>query len=532
MKERRVVELPATVMPVQKETRRHGPLRVAAYCRVSTEVEAQQSSFQTQKEYYTAKIQANPDWVLAGIFADDGITGTSVEHRSNFKKMMQNCRRRKIDLILTKSISRFARNTVDCLLAVRELSQLGIPVIFETENINTATMESEFLLAIMGAMYQAESEATSSRIKWAIRARFREGKFHYPYKNWFGYREGEDGQPDIVPEEAIVIKQIFDMFLAGDSSATIAQELNRRGVATKNGKMGWSAARIQSILRNEKYAGNVLLQKTYAPSPLEPRRKNKGELPMYLVENAHPAIISKDTFQWVQEELQRRNRARNRSKSVQTEGKTVYSGKYALSEILVCGECKAKYRRVLWMPGGERRYVWRCGNRLEHGKRICHHSPTLNETEIHQALTEALNQQLHHPDYLLAPFTRIAPYHIAPAKTMPELYDNLCARQKNADEQFVDLVMEYAGKREKNVDPDAFAPFVADWRENEKAIEMLQLRLYDGERSQKNHWLPYRLTEYNDTMIRLLVDTIEVIDRSHLRIAFKSGFEIVHQIQI
>ena len=313
MKERRVVELPVTITPQTKPQQKQ--LRVAAYCRVSTEQEAQQNSFQVQKEYYTAKINANPDWMLAGIFADEGITGTSVQQRNDFKKMIQYCERGKIDLILTKSISRFARNTVDCLLTVRRLSQLGVSVIFETENINTATMESEFILAIMGAMYQAESEATSSRVKWGIRAGFREGRVRYSYKNWLGYRKGEDGQPEIVPEEAVTVKLIFDLFLAGNSLNNIVQELEKQGIAKKSGSTKWSINCVQSILNNEKYTGDAILQKTYAPSPLEPRRKNHGEVPMYLVENAHPAIISRDTFQWTKAELGRRRTARNRNTS-------------------------------------------------------------------------------------------------------------------------------------------------------------------------------------------------------------------------
>ena len=210
MNQRRVIEIPAKVEKKYESSKRQ--LRVAAYCRVSTELEAQQNSFQAQKDYYTAKIAENPEWTLAGIFADEGVSGTSVTGREGFQKMLRYCEQGKIDLIIAKSITRFSRNIVDCLLVVRQLQDLRIPVIFEAENINTGTMESEFILALMGTFSQAESEAISNRVKWGIRESFRSGNPRYYYKTWLGYRKGEDGKPEIVPEEAEIVNLVFSLF--------------------------------------------------------------------------------------------------------------------------------------------------------------------------------------------------------------------------------------------------------------------------------------------------------------------------------
>lgn len=245
--EREIIEIPARI---DREDKRLEKLRVAAYCRVSTNQEAQQNSYQAQKAYYLEMIESHPNWVLADIFADEGASGTSVDRRTEFQRMIRWCKRGKIDLILTKSISRFARNTEDCLHYVRMLKTMQIPVIFETERLDTSQMDGEFFLAMLGANSQAESEMTSNRIKWGVQAAFRRGKVRYQYKRWFGYRKGEDGEPKIVPEEAKIVKQIYDAYLSGKSLQDIKFELESGGIPTKTGLSTRSMQAILNILQN------------------------------------------------------------------------------------------------------------------------------------------------------------------------------------------------------------------------------------------------------------------------------------------
>lgn len=228
-------------------------LRVAAYCRVSTDNEEQLTSYEAQQTYYTDKIMTNKDWTMAGIFADEGITGTSAQKRPEFLKMIRQCRQKKIDVILTKSISRFARNTVDCLKYVRALKELGIAIIFEKEGINTLETDSEILLTMLSAFAQAESESISESVKWGIRQAMREGKVRIQYKRLYGFKRGEDGGLEIVPEQAVIVRSIYDQYLAGASYSMIKERLEAEHILNASGKQEWSLSVIRSILTNEKY---------------------------------------------------------------------------------------------------------------------------------------------------------------------------------------------------------------------------------------------------------------------------------------
>ena len=384
------------IIPAKRDTDTPQPgkkkhQRVAAYCRVSTDSEEQITSYEAQKAYYTQKIEENPDWELAGIFADKGLSGTSMKKRENFNKMIAACKRGKIDTILTKSLSRFARNTVDCLETVRMLKAHGIGVIFEKENINTLTESSEFLITLFSGFAQAESESLSKNVSWGIRKGMESGKVHF--QNVMGYRKGPDGQPEIVPEEAEIIRRIYHRYLDGCTLGQIKRELDEDGVPTAQGVERWSPSIIHIILTNEKYIGDALLQKTYVTDCINKKvKKNRGERTMYYVENSHPAIVSRDLFNQVQQEMTRRSSKR---KVLQKSGKTElgkYSGKYALTELLVCGECGSPYKRVTWARNGKKRIVWRCVSRLEFGTKYCQHSPTLDEGKLHSAILAAMNE--------------------------------------------------------------------------------------------------------------------------------------------
>ena len=392
MPEKIIREIPPH--PIDRKPRKvRKLLRVAAYCRVSTEEEEQKGSFETQCSYYTEKIQSHDGWTLAGIFADDGISGVHTKKRDDFLAMIAQCKKGKIDLILTKSISRFARNTLDSIQYVRELKKQGISVIFEKENINTGTMTSEMILTVLSAFAQAESESISQNVARGKRMGYRQGKFSFPYGCMIGYRKGPDGNPQIIPEQAETVRLIYNDYLAGDSLVKIAENLDARGIPTPKNKGKWSSQTVMRILQNEKYAGHVLLQKTYTADLLSGTiKKNNGELPQYYIENNHTPIVSQEMFLLVQEEIARRKSKSPASQKKVRTNRGRYTSQYALSERLVCGECGCYYRRVTWNIRGKKKIVWRCINRLEFGKKYCKSSPSISEDVLHNAILRAIRE--------------------------------------------------------------------------------------------------------------------------------------------
>ena len=386
---RTVRVIPVTKSPAAS-AKKNVILRVAAYCRVSTDTEEQINSYEAQKAYYTQLIEENPEWEMAGVFADEGISGTGTKKRVEFNRMIAACKRGRIDLILTKSLSRFSRNTLDCIDVVRTLKERGIGVIFEKENINTLTQTSEFMMTLFSGFAQAESESISKNVSWGIRKSMESGHAHI---RLLGYRKGPDGQTEIDPEGAKTVRRIYRRYLEGASLGDIKDELEADGVPSSAGTATWHHQTIRNILSNEKYMGDALLQKTYVTDCIKKTvRRNKGERPMYYAENHHEAIIPRELFQRVQEEMTRRGSKRKvMQKSAKTEqGK--YSGKYALSELLVCGECGSPYRRCTWARNGKKRIVWRCVSRPEFGKKFCHYSPTMEETRLQSGILDGLNQ--------------------------------------------------------------------------------------------------------------------------------------------
>lgn len=277
-----------------------GHFRVAAYCRVSTEMEAQQTSIALQKAAYGTLIRDNPDWELVDIYADEGVSGTGAEGRKEFQRMMGDCMEGKIDLIITKSLSRFSRNTLDCIRYIRLAQSHGAQIRFEKERITTGEACSELLLTILAAFAQEESRSLSENVKWSVRKRFQEGD--YRWTACYGYRKGEDGGHAVVPEEAEVIRLVFDMYEQGYGSHRIANYVNDRGIPRPRGKGLWDSNLVNEILKNERYEGTMVMQKYFNPTHLEQRAKrNRGELPMYRLEDNHVAIVSKAQFRRAQE---------------------------------------------------------------------------------------------------------------------------------------------------------------------------------------------------------------------------------------
>ena len=308
--------------------------------------------------------------------------------------MIRRCKAKKIDLILTKSISRFARNTLDTINYTRMLRAMGIGVIFEKENINTLDMDSEMLITMLGAFAQAESESLSRNVAWGKRQAIREGKVHVNFNRLYGYTLREDGTPAIDSEKADVVRLIFERYVAGDSLRIITYRLNNAGILNPSGEPEWKSATIRSILMNEKYCGDVLGQKTFKEGVIGGKvQKNTGQLPQVLIQNNHPAIISRELFYAVQEETKRRTAAKSPSTKSPT-GRSSYTSKYALSERLVCGECGTLYRRCTWNGKEQKRIVWRCVSRLDYGKKYCHNSPTMDEVPLQKAIMAAVNTRM------------------------------------------------------------------------------------------------------------------------------------------
>ena len=344
----------------QKPAAKVQKARVAAYCRVSTEYEEQESSYEVQVEHYTNYIKSNPEWEMVEVYADDGISGTNTAKREGFNRMIEDCKAGKIDMILTKSISRFSRNTVDCLKYTRELKDMNIAVFFEKENINTLDAKGEVLMTIMAALAQQESESLSANVRLGIQFRNQQGKVQINH-NWFlGYTKDEDGKLVIDPEEAAVVQRIYAEYMEGRSFLQIKRGLEADGVLNGAGHKKWHESNIKQILTNEKYIGDALLQKTYTVNTLEKKRvANNGVAPKYYVEGSHEAIIDKDVFLRVQAaEIARRA-------NILTDGKKrIYSSRYALSSIVFCGHCGDIFRRIKWNNRGCKSTVWRCVSRV------------------------------------------------------------------------------------------------------------------------------------------------------------------------
>lgn len=388
---KRVRTIPATVQPLNVYSTEYLLKRVAAYCRVSTKQEEQLNSYETQVRYYTDRINREPGWKLAGIYADKGITGTSMKKRDEFNKLIRQCKRGKVDMIIVKSISRFARNTLDCLKITRMLRELKVDVYFEEQNLHSIDPSSKFYISIYGSVAQSESENISHNVAWGKARSAKDGNVFFAYKSFLGYRRGADGKPEIDPEQADTVRRIYDRFLAGNSLQQIANGLTADGIPTPMGRTVWQASVVQSILSNEKYKGDALLGKTYVEDCISKKvRVNAGERPQYYVENNHPAIIDAATFARVQEELARRASKRKVKQTGTTTEQGKYCGKYALTELLICGECGTPYRRCTWTVGGKKRIVWRCINRLDYGKKYCHHSPTMEEAPLQNAIMDAV----------------------------------------------------------------------------------------------------------------------------------------------
>jgi len=532
-----VMVIPAKAQ-IEISRSKYQQLRVAAYCRVSTAEEEQQNSYQVQISYYTDLINRKKEWTLVKVFADEGISGTQTKNRTEFKRMIRMCKNKKIDLVITKSISRFARNTVDCLEYVRQLKDLGIGVIFEKENINTLTMTSEFMIALYGSFAQAESESISKNVSWGKEKAYREGKVQFQYKYLLGYKKGDDGKPEIVPEEAEIVRMIYKLFLDGYSMRNIKKVLESSGFLTATGKKIWNESLISSILKNEKYVGDALLQKTYTLDCITHKIvKNHGERPMYLVTDHHAPIVDRDTYNRVQQELARRSSKRKISdKTVTEQGK--YSSKYALSELLICGNCGTPYRRTTWSARGKKQIVWRCISRLEHGKKYCPDSPTIKEEQLHKAIIHAINNYYSCRNDI----ARILKANIGTVLECQgqEEIISIENRMKEIDQARNDLVNLIAsgGCDEDKLDSE-FAKLYQEEQQLSERLEALKSQNKTSAETQAKldkiidmiEHEKFELETFDNVLIRKLIECVKVLGKTEILVIFKGGYEVITNIE-
>jgi DNA invertase Pin-like site-specific DNA recombinase len=526
--------IPPTINSQEKTASQYRQLRVVAYCRVSTKQEEQLNSYDTQKTYYTDRINAEPNWKFVGIFADKGITGTSIKHREEFKKMIKLCQQGKVDMIITKSISRFARNTVDCLTHTRMLKALGVDVYFEEQGIHSIQPEAEFYISIYGTIAQSESENISANVKWGKAQSAREGKVPFQCKYFLGYQKDEQGQILIVPEEAEVVKLIYRSFLDGESMYGIRLKLESMGIKTPRGSSVWSQSLISSILTNEKYIGDVLINKTYVEDCISKRVKvNNGEREKFYIENHHSAIIDRQTFARVQEELARR---KSKPKVKQLGAKTYlgkYSSKYALTELLICGECKTPYRRCTWSHHGKKKVVWRCINRLEFGKKYCHDSPAIEESLIHEAIMSAVQKTAMENTNVL----KTLKDHISQGISTDDMEDNsldIQIRIKEIDERFQAILNAVSSETVETFD----STYVAELMQEKNALQQQLARIVEQKQKRKN--VESRLDEiyaiidglknhpmkYDDKLVRQIIECVVVESKEVIKIVFIGGLEV------
>ncbi len=519
-----------TVIPAKSDddalNKKKAIKRVAAYCRVSTDEDEQLNSYETQCKYYDEYIASHKDWKKVQIFADEGISGTQAKKRPEFLKMIRYCRRGNIDIVLAKSVSRFARNTVESLQYVRELKALGIAVIFEKENINTLEQSDEMMLTIFAWFAQAESESISKNVAWGIRRSFEQGKFSM--SAIFGYERDENGDPRIIPEQAKIVKSIYAMFLEGASYRNIADKLIEQNTPNGRGLVKWSISTISSILKNEKYAGDALLQKTYTVDCISKKtRKNTGELPMYYVSDHHEAIIDRDTFNKVQVEISRRTCLKKAS-GKPTNNNGQYSPKYSLTERMCCAECGAAYRRTTWTAKGYKEIVWRCVSRLESGKKKCQQSPTLREESLHRAIVSAINSFCNIDEDVRKELKSGIQEVVIPDGQIIAQLEQLRS-ERNA---------EISRLLELSLAETDYTKYDGEFRRLSDEIDALNEQIKTERENLTNHsvttnsvndllteidQIKFGLTEYDDIITRHLIERIEVIDKHNIRITFLGG---------
>ena len=493
----------------KKEIKR---LRVAAYCRVSTDNEEQVTSYDTQIQHYREYIISKPEWELVDIYADEGISATNTKKRDDFNRMIDDCKLGLIDLVITKSISRFARNTVDCLNYIRELKEMNIPVFFEKENINTMDAKGEVLITIMASLAQQESESLSQNVKLGMQYRFQQGKIMVNTTCFLGYDKDDKGNLVINQKQAEVVKRIFREYLEGKSILAICRGLERDKIKTSRGNARWHDSSVRKILENEKYMGDALLQKTYTVDFLNKKRvKNNGIMPQYYVEDSHPAIISKEIFMQVQEEIARRGML----KDVHGRRKC-FSAAHAFSQITFCADCGAEFSRLHWNNHGKKSIVWRCSKRVEDYTKCS--ARTIKEDDLQQAFVEALQIMIGDSSNYLKRLQ----------SNLNQIIVDPCALQ-NIDDQLNKLQHELIERTENHEDYTDIADEIFRLREQREKVQVSKSSQAEYKKRIKELQFfiksqPKQM-EFDETLARHLLSKITIFDEC-IVFEFKSGVTV------
>lgn len=489
-------------------------MKVAGYARVSTDNEEQFTSYQAQLDYYTNFIQAHDGWEFAGMYADEGITGTNTKKRDGFNTMIADALAGKIDIIVTKSISRFARNTVDSLTTIRKLKEKGIEVWFEKENIHTLDAKGELLITIMSSLAQEESRSISENTTWGKRKQMADGKVSLGYSRFLGYDRGPDGKMVINEEQAKVVRKIYRLFLTGYSAHGIKKRLEADGDLTPTGKKKWPFTSIKRILVNEKYRGDALLQKEYTVDFLtKEKRKNTGELPMYYVEGDHEPIIDPTIFDIVQEEVKRRN------------SMSRYNGLFIFSSRIHCMDCGAYFGRRIWHSNDKgRKVVWQCTN-IYHGTRNCH-MVAIPEESIKILFVKAIDKLMGVKDSVIED-ARILQSQLEDTSSLEEHAEALNDEMKITLRAFEEAIRE-SGREGKGNEREVHLLKSYDAKETEYKSLLSQVQ------ANKAHALETGLFidtlkklkpdgRFSETMWGLLLSEVEVYSRDDIRYVFKDG---------
>ena len=497
--------------------------RVAAYARVSTDNDEQLSSYEAQVDYYTKHIKSNPAWEFVEVYTDEGISATSTKKRDGFNRMISDALRGKIDLIITKSVSRFARNTVDTLTTVRQLKEKGVEVYFEKENIYTLDSKGELLITIMSSLAQEESRSISENVTWGQRKRFADGKVSIPYGQFLGYEKGEDNLPKIVEKEAEVVRLIYKLFLEGKTTPGIARQLTEDGVPTPAGKSKWQASTVLSILRNEKYKGDAILQKTFTVDFLTKKKKiNEGEIPQYYVENSHPAIITPEVFDLVQHELNKRKDVRGYKT-----GGSCFSGK------IVCGECGSFYGSKVWHSTSKyRRTIWQCNHKFKNDKKC--ETPHLYEDTIKEAFLEVFNSYLNNKDDILKDYEDIK-HDLTDTTELDKEGARLQSECEIVEELLRKCVEENAqSAMDQKKYQQRYEALVKRYEAAQNALARLNDKRSERSAKRENignfiNSLKQRdklLTDFDEELWNSVVDKVTVHSENRITITFKDGLEL------
>jgi len=523
-----VTIIPATLTPQRQSIFDAAKKRrVTAYARVSTDSEEQEQSYTAQCDYYTRYINERPDWDFMGIYADEGISAVNTKRRDGFKQMISDALAGKVDLIITKSVSRFARNTVDSLTAVRDLKAAGVEVYFEKENIWTFDGKGELLITIMSSLAQEESRSISENVTWGKRRSFEEGKIYLPYNRFLGYERGEDGRPKIVEVEARIVRDIFSQFLHGITPNSIARDLERRGVLSPGGKEKWSVTTIRSMLQNEKYKGEAILQKSVTTDYLQKtRKKNEGEAPQYYVRESHPAIIRPEVFDLVQGEMRK-----------QRGGGKTRSCSHHFSSRIICGECGAQFGQKTWRTTVDSkvitRTIWQCNEKYRLKGRVNCRTPHLIEKQMEYAFIAAFNQVLGQKAQYIADYEQI----IEMLTDTNGLETQAAALREEQDDVFTLVRSCIDEKAQRGIDPaldDRHSKLVERYETIKARLGEVEMEI--SSRSVKRIKIEAFLeeigvqgdilTEFSETLWRRTVERVIVHRENDIRVEFKDGRQI------